>query len=155
MNADAGQVAIYYLVDPRKPDLVRYVGQSATPRVRHLQHCAETCASRKGHWIESLRAAGIMPQMVIAEWVESDRANERERELIKANRGELLCNSSYRHDASGLILEPLEEQRRSAVIAALRLTGWNKQEASRRLKIGRQTLYNLIARYSIPTPDSV
>jgi two-component system NtrC family response regulator/two-component system response regulator HydG len=43
----------------------------------------------------------------------------------------------------------MEAMERTKIIEILRETGGNKQETSRRLGIGRQTLYNKIRAYGI------
>jgi DNA-binding NtrC family response regulator len=44
---------------------------------------------------------------------------------------------------------PLEEEERRIIRRALELTNWNIQEASRRLRIGRATIYRKIERYGL------
>lgn len=44
---------------------------------------------------------------------------------------------------------PLEEEERRIILRALELTRWNVQEASRRLGIGRATIYRKIERYGL------
>lgn len=153
-------IAIYVLVDPREPTVVRYVGRTKVPRVRHLQHCAETVGTSKGSWIESLRLDGVMPQMRILEWVKEADAGARERSMVDRYR-----STVYNAEAKTKSLEPkpppeqpplkgeMHEMRRSHIVKMLDQTNWNKAHAAHRLGIGRQTLYNLIQRYSISRPQ--
>lgn len=46
-------------------------------------------------------------------------------------------------------IRPLREEERMVLERALRLTGWNVQEAARRLGIGRATIYRKIERYGL------
>jgi two-component system response regulator HydG len=48
---------------------------------------------------------------------------------------------------------PLDEEERRIIRRALELTNWNIQEASRRLRIGRATIYRKIERYGLMRPD--
>jgi two-component system response regulator HydG len=48
---------------------------------------------------------------------------------------------------------PLEEEERRIIRRALELTNWNIQEASRRLRIGRATIYRKIERYGLMRPE--
>jgi len=52
------------------------------------------------------------------------------------------------HELVGLT--PLEAVERHTIVQMLRETGGNKVETSRRLGIGRQTLYNKLRQYNIP-----
>ncbi len=47
---------------------------------------------------------------------------------------------------------PLEEEERRIIRRALELSNWNIQEASRRLRIGRATIYRKIERYGLNRP---
>jgi DNA-binding NtrC family response regulator len=49
---------------------------------------------------------------------------------------------------------PLEEEERRIIRRALELTNWNIQEASRRLQIGRATIYRKIERYGLMRPET-
>jgi DNA-binding NtrC family response regulator len=46
-------------------------------------------------------------------------------------------------------IRPLQDEEREIVHRALRLTGWNIQQAARRLGIGRATMYRKIERYAL------
>ena len=48
---------------------------------------------------------------------------------------------------------PLEEEERRIIRRALELSNWNIQEASRRLRIGRATIYRKIERYGLNRPS--
>ena len=97
--ASPAGVAIYSLSDPRDLRAVRYVGQTAAPRRRLLQHlrCARLwlpdelpwwVASPRlrplYHWIrEMYRDGGRLPVMVIGAWVEAAQARLAERSEIQ------------------------------------------------------------------------
>lgn len=69
--------AIYALVDPNIPDVVRYVGQSQTPCARYQQHC-------KGlPWAKQLRQRSVRPLMLLIEKaVTREEAIRREEHWI-------------------------------------------------------------------------
>jgi transcriptional regulator of acetoin/glycerol metabolism len=46
-------------------------------------------------------------------------------------------------------IAPLEEEERRIIRRALELTNWDAREASRRLRIGRATIYRKIERYRL------
>jgi transcriptional regulator of acetoin/glycerol metabolism len=48
-------------------------------------------------------------------------------------------------------IAPLEEEERRIIRRALELTNWDAREASRRLRIGRATIYRKIERYRLRT----
>lgn len=48
---------------------------------------------------------------------------------------------------------PFQEQERRILLHALEHTGWNVQEAARRLRIGRATVYRKIDRYRLRDPE--
>ena len=48
---------------------------------------------------------------------------------------------------------PFEEEERRIIQRALELTNWNVQEASRRLNLGRATVYRKIERYRLKEPE--
>lgn len=61
-----GDTIIYALVDPREPDVVRYVGQTTRPAERLREHAERKNLGRadKEEWLDALAAAGVTPQMV-------------------------------------------------------------------------------------------
>ncbi len=161
------QVTIYALVDPRQPRVVRYIGQSKVPRIRHIQHCEDCHPGLKSEWIESLRQIGIMPQMIILERCSIGQANMAEKRWIRRMKFDGLCNVSGASCIGGPLVEKeafldqlfsgsesnptcsLKEVERIAIGLAMRLHAGNKLEVSRFLKIGRQTLYNKLKEYDI------
>ena len=144
-------VSIYFLVDPRAPKGVRYVGKTETPRTRHLQHCAETVGSRKGNWIEGLRMDGIMPQMIIAAVVAPAISSAEEAKYIALYRSPILENTCAADRKAWRVsrLKGLNSVKRDTILAALEKHEWNKSKARQELGIGRQTLYNLIKRFDL------
>jgi len=161
LHTIAGQTAIYFLVDPRCPEAVRYVGRAKAPRIRHLQHCAENSSSTKGQWLEALRMEGIFPQMQIVQWVPDDQADATEKTWIARVRPDFLTNSanaparpkalteaSVNEDAAQTLTE-LKAVEKAQIIKVLAQTNWNKLKAAEILGIGRQTLYNKIKEYGL------
>jgi hypothetical protein len=98
-GAPPAEVAIYSLSDPRDLRAIRYVGQTAAPRRRLLQHlrCARLWLPDEVpwwvpspqlrplyHWIrEMYRDGGRLPVMVIGAWVEARDARLAERAEIQ------------------------------------------------------------------------
>lgn len=62
---------IYKLVDPREPEVVRYVGKSNDPFSRLKDHIKEAKAGKrksyKNNWILKLLSEGVRPEFVILE----------------------------------------------------------------------------------------
>jgi len=144
-----GKTAIYALVDPRQPEIIRYIGKTKVPRIRHLQHCSEIWITTKGKWVESLRQIGILPQMKILEWVTNTDANNAEKRHICSNQTEYLTNT---HNITLDITEGLtqtELSEKEQILQALDRCGWNKLKTAQFLGIGRQTLYNKIKLYEL------
>lgn len=162
------KVFIYLLVDPRKPETVRYVGQTGTPLSRHIQHCCESGQSAKCQWIESIRLEGVMPQMItVEETIETD-ANDKERIWINRFTSQSLTNresvtaqnqkpQNRTHAAPAdcaqvaptNALKTMNDAERDLIIQMLASCHGNKLEASKRLGIGRQTLYNKLKLYGL------
>lgn len=94
----AGAAAIYTLCDPRDADLVRYVGQTASPRRRFLQHVAEARLWQPAEvpwwikrealrplygWIRALYQDECrLPLMSVVAWTDARGARQAEREHI-------------------------------------------------------------------------
>jgi len=88
---------IYGLVDPRKPDIIRYVGQSKTPRRRLMAHISTAKKNKKRNnrltpkesWILYLiKKHGIKPEMVFIE--------ENIQELSISDEKEIYWIAHYR-----------------------------------------------------------
>jgi len=93
-------VALYTLADPRELSTVRYVGQTAAPRRRFLQHVRTArlwLPDERPWWVRSPRLRplygwirelfgeeGRLPVMVVTSWVEPAQARVCERSLICA-----------------------------------------------------------------------
>jgi DNA-binding XRE family transcriptional regulator/predicted GIY-YIG superfamily endonuclease len=76
---------VYGLTDPLFAgpvlDAVRYIGKTDNPMRRYKQHCRADDYSTKSNWIKSLKAANLLPGLVIIETVERN-IDERERYWI-------------------------------------------------------------------------
>lgn len=143
------KIAIYVLVDPRKPEIIKYVGQTGLPRIRHLEHCSKTECTRKGEWIESLRQEGIFPQMIIKEWVPKLDARLKELEYINKYK----INNPITNTGN-LKNELYDKNREKEIIENLLIQNdWNKVKTAKILQMGRQTLYNKIKLYEIIEPQ--
>lgn len=110
-------IAIYSLSDPRDIRAVRYVGQSAAPRRRLLQHLgtarlwlpdetpwwvqAQQLRPLYG-WIRALYAdERRLPVMVVREWVEKPKARSAERAHIQSLLGERAALLNYEAELLG------------------------------------------------------
>src|SRR5205809_574439 len=70
--APADGCSVYALVDPREPNIWRYVGRSFQPKPRCAQHIADSrkiCRYRtaKEIWIAGLLADGLEPRVILLE----------------------------------------------------------------------------------------
>jgi len=146
------KIYFYGLADPRNPNVIRFVGKTNAPRVRHIDHCTDAGATDKCAWVETLRIDGILPQMIILAECQNDAAAMgKERELIaKYNASEadsfmqicktdLLLVNANNHTGRLLVLDALTKARGKIAVAA------------RMLGICRPTLYERIQRYKIKT----
>lgn len=92
-------IAIYSLADPRDARASRYVGQTARPRGRLLQHVRTarlTLADESPWWVrtpqlrplyswirELYAQEGRLPVMIVHAWVRPEHAHRAERERIR------------------------------------------------------------------------
>lgn len=93
------QAFIYALVDPREPEIVRYVGKAWNVEIRRRQHLSAThlaANTYKDRWIKKLLRAGVEPQVIIIECVLRAMWGDRERYWIAHYRrlGSRLTNST-------------------------------------------------------------
>jgi hypothetical protein len=91
-------IAIYSLADPRDARVSRYVGQTAHPRERLMQHVRTARLSLPDEtpwwvrapqlrplygWIRDLYAhEGRLPVMLVHSWVQAEHAHQAERDRI-------------------------------------------------------------------------
>lgn len=93
-------IAIYLLVDPRN-GRVMYVGQSANPEKRAVNHrCRSERNAAKQPWLADLRRYDMRPKMIVLDWVNECDALDVEREVIRfhAEIGSPLFNLTGRND---------------------------------------------------------
>jgi hypothetical protein len=79
------RITIYTLVDPRVPDIIRYVGQTAKPKERLRKHCKAAGRDRptyRAHWIRQLLGAGVQPQLITLLRVQERHRNAAERDIL-------------------------------------------------------------------------
>lgn len=101
------RVSIYALIDPRAPNVIRYVGQTAKPRERlrkHLRAAGRDKPTYRGHWIAKLREEGVEPVLIVMVRVDVRHRNEAERHMIRQLRlaGHPLVNGSAGGDGGAL-----------------------------------------------------
>ena len=76
-------IVIYGLSDPRTPQAIRYVGQTARPGARYEAHLLDgkrPYNNPRSRWLCSLVKAGVAPTMLLLETVpRADKATEREQ----------------------------------------------------------------------------
>lgn len=142
------RIAIYCLVDPRYPEIIRYIGQSKTPRVRHVQHLSDNLMSAKSEWVESLRQNGILPQMIIFEWVKENEGNIKEIEYINKFKSDLLTNTLspkiIKNTSALTNLSPRQIKERDIIVSILNKNNGNKSKCAYELGISRATVYKRI-----------
>lgn len=102
--------SVYLLVDPSDMLHVRYVGIADNPHRRFNCHAAASRVAKKSylrHWVDSLKARGELPTMIIVDRAERDAACRLEQEYIAAFRsgGHKLTNvsSGGEHSGSGVV----------------------------------------------------
>lgn len=77
---------VYGLVDPRKPDDVRYVGQATNPYSRYTAHC-QAGSIRVSAWVEKLEAEDEAPAMLLLEECAESQLDDRESHWIAHYKG--------------------------------------------------------------------
>lgn len=101
---DASEAAIYALSDPRDISVVRYVGQTRSPRRRLLQHINTArlwLAEQRPWWVKSPQLRPLyewirelyldeqrLPVMTVIAWTEASHARLEERNRICAYLGQ-------------------------------------------------------------------
>lgn len=157
------KIFIYILIDPRKPQTARYVGQTATPHSRHIQHCCESGKSTKCQWLELLAREGVMPSMVIVEETNETEADAKEKLWIARfsleNAGQLSNSAAQPQKEKASVkaapvlapapapaskkrtLETLGDVERDILNEAIRDAGGSREAAAKTLGISLATLY--------------
>ncbi len=64
--AELKTVYIYALIDPETREF-RYIGKTTRPKERLQNHMNEKSNCHRSHWLQSLKAKGLKPEMVIIE----------------------------------------------------------------------------------------
>ena len=110
-------VSIYALFDPRKPDVVRYVGKTCmkieTRRTRHVGEARRGLKNHRGYWIRSLLVDGVIPGVRLLAEVPVDSWQTHEKQFIAKYR-ETLVNST---DGGEGLENPSKETRLKMSIA--------------------------------------
>jgi hypothetical protein len=112
---------IYGLVCPISNE-IRYIGKSDNPRKRLQEHLDERRRNHRGNWIQSLRAQGLAPTLIILEETDTDLWQECERWHIAAARaqGHRLTNQTNGGEGGGILGRVLSATTRERIAAALR-----------------------------------
>ena len=107
---------IYGLVDPESQQ-IRYIGKSIRPLQRLKDHMNEVSNCHRSHWLQNLKARGLIPQLVILEEIRGEWPwQEAERYWIaraKALGWQLVNNTNGGDGVDGL---PLETRQRMAKV---------------------------------------
>ncbi len=159
------KIFIYLLIDPRRPEIIRYVGQTATPHSRLIQHCCESGRSAKCQWLELMAREGVMPSMVVIEettelWI--DR-------FSPPHLGHLSNTFGVRHVFQPALVDPVPEsqplpapastspaqQKRTLKVLreveieiihdTIKANGGDKEKAAKALNISLATLYRKLS----------
>lgn len=99
-------VSIYMLLDPRAPNVVRYVGKTectlAARLRRHELEAALGLKSHRFHWVRELASDGVSPAIELLEIVPAEVWREREKHWISHFRlaGHPLTNASSGGDGN-------------------------------------------------------
>lgn len=96
--------AIYGLVDPRQPDVVRYVGSSKNVERRLYGHTHSTDGYRKtpkAAWVHQLRSEGVMPAAVLLEPLPNGISEELKQQLEQRHIDALGCDLNVRLTPKG------------------------------------------------------
>lgn len=116
---------IYALKDP-ETHLIRYVGKANDPQIRLRKHLKEKYKSIKNSWLQSLKAKGLIPELMILEEVPVSQWQEQERYWIAYGReqGWLLVNGTDGGD--GVHGWKPTEERRAQLREAMRGNQYGK-----------------------------
>lgn len=108
---DSSTTFIYALADPRKPEIIRYVGKSDNPQKRlryHLQESTYRPNSRRSKWLRSLTKAEVTPVLILVEECPATEWRSRELFWIAHYRG-VGCDLVNSTDGGGERATPLPE----------------------------------------------
>ncbi len=90
------KVQIYKLVDPRYPDIVRYVGKTMMKDIK-LRLAGHICSSKElkywsQRWVNKIMNEGVRPEIHLLEVCDESNWEEKEQFWIKKFRSEHLTN---------------------------------------------------------------
>ena len=126
---------IYGLIDPDSQQ-IRYIGKSIRPLQRLQNHMNERSNCHRSHWLQNLKARGLMPELVILEEIRGEWPwQEAERYWIARAKslGWPLVNNTVGGDGvEGL---PPETRRRMAKVWVGRK---HRPETLQKLRIARR-----------------
>lgn len=127
-------VYIYALLDP-DTSLIRYIGKSIRPKERLQNHMNERSFCHRSHWLQSLKARGLVPEMVILEEIKGECPwEEAERFWIARARSLGLPLTNNTNGGDGV--EGLPEETRNR-IASTWLGRKHKPESIEKMRAGR------------------
>lgn len=159
------KIFIYGLVDPRQPEVIRYVGQTRNISNRLNGHTHQRGNGPKAKWMQQLRRDGVKPVAVLLEETDLAGANDAETKWILKYYGSPQSLNSAPCASTVIIRVPkpfpaivnppsgngklltLAKVEERYILAVLRRCRWNKLAAAKILGIGRQTLYLKLAEY--------
>ncbi len=132
------RTVIYGLIDPRWPDVIRYVGQTTHSRAKerlkkHRHGRPADAKTYRRHWITKIQREGVEPEMVFLIRVDSKHRNEAERAMIKRLKlaGHPLTNGTLGGDNGSLtpevIARSLETRRYNLVHGLYRKPVWKPE----------------------------
>lgn len=96
--------AIYGLVDPRQPGVVRYVGSSKNVERRLYGHTHSMCGREKTpktEWVRQLRVEGVKPAAVLLEHLPKGVTEELKQKLEQGYIDTLGCDLNVRLTPKG------------------------------------------------------
>lgn len=159
-QSSKGIVYVYALVDSRAPDVLKYIGQTTSPRARHLTHChGKTTQPVLKAWIDSLRDVGLMPQMLILATSQTVDPFAEEQRLIRLHFDAVLNIRDYlagRKEARVIDSHPrtpykvtLSTTEADCIRKALTDANGNVSAAARAVGVSRPSFYNRLVRHKI------
>lgn len=109
---------VYGLIDPRKPNHIKYIGKTKNVKRRFTLHLYTRNKENtyKAKWIKSLIEQSVKPEIVVIEVTDSETINERERFWIAYYRSLGQAEANHRDGGGGFTSkEAIEMARLRAV----------------------------------------